>query len=130
MEKPDLIEYWQASALKDLETMQHLFDSGDYHWALFMGHLVIEKLLKALFVKHVDINPPKTHDLLRLANRCELQLDENQEDCLDTLTAFNISARYPDYEMTFYEQCTHDFAEPYIRKVEELKIWLIQQISN
>ncbi len=31
--------------------MLNLFDTKDYHWSLFMGHLVIEKLLKGKIVK-------------------------------------------------------------------------------
>ena len=31
--------------------MQHLIKSKDYSWALFLGHLVIEKNLKAIYVK-------------------------------------------------------------------------------
>jgi len=43
-----LIEFWTDSAGSDFLTMINLFNSKDYHWSLFMGHLVIEKLLKAL----------------------------------------------------------------------------------
>ncbi|MEI6091420.1 MAG: hypothetical protein WCR42_13275 [bacterium] len=32
--------------------MEHLFESGDYSYSLFIGHLVLEKILKAHFVKH------------------------------------------------------------------------------
>lgn len=31
--------------------MDHLFEKRDYHWALFIGHLVLEKMLKALYDK-------------------------------------------------------------------------------
>ena len=29
--------------------LENLMDSGDYNWAMFLGHLVIEKLLKAVW---------------------------------------------------------------------------------
>jgi HEPN domain-containing protein len=128
MNREALIVYWRESALKDCETMHHLFASQDYHWALFIGHLVIEKLLKAVYVKNIDINPPKTHDLSRLAERCNLIYDEEMADILDRITAFNISARYPDYEMSFYEKCTPEFTEKNILMIEEVKKWLMPQI--
>lgn len=114
--------------MKDYETMQHLFVSRDYHWALFMGHLVIEKLLKAIYVKNVDINPPKSHNLSQLAVRCNLVMDEKLVDIFDRITAFNISARYPDYEMSFYEKCTPEFTQQNMEIIEEVKQWLVQQI--
>ncbi len=56
-------------AEKDHQTMKHLYASGDYHWSLFLGHLVIEKLLKGLLVAHQaeGVNIPRSHDLLLLA---------------------------------------------------------------
>ena len=40
-----VIEYWKDSSDKDYQTMNNLLKSGDYNWAMFLGHLVIEKLL-------------------------------------------------------------------------------------
>ena len=54
MTKDEHIIYWKETAEKDYQTMKHLFQTGDYNWALFIGHLVIEKLLKALYVKLKD----------------------------------------------------------------------------
>ena len=64
-----------------------------------MGHLVIEKLLKALYAKNNKNAPyaPKSHDLLHLAEKTELKLTDRQEDLLDTITRFNMNARYDDY---------------------------------
>lgn len=66
MNKDDLIRYWVESSDRDFKTMTHLFEKEDYHGALFMGHLLIEKLLKARYVKRIDNQPPFTHNLLRL----------------------------------------------------------------
>ncbi len=46
-----IIDYWKESSDKDFKTMLDLYQTKNYSWALFMGHLVIEKLLKALYVK-------------------------------------------------------------------------------
>jgi len=48
LDKPEyVISYWIESSDKNFQTMGNLFNSGDYDWSLFIGHLVIEKLLKA-----------------------------------------------------------------------------------
>lgn len=49
--------YWISSSDKDFRTMQNLFESKDFHWALFLGHLVIEKLLKAKIVQQTKNMP-------------------------------------------------------------------------
>ncbi len=89
MTKDEHIQYWIKSSENDLKTMQNLFNSKDYSWCLFMGYLVIEKLLKAYYVKTVDSNPPKTHNLLRLAEKAKIELTPEQKDDLILLTTFN-----------------------------------------
>jgi HEPN domain-containing protein len=40
-----LVGYWIGTSDDDYKTMENLFNSKDYHWSLFIGHLVLEKLL-------------------------------------------------------------------------------------
>jgi len=79
MDTKELIEYWIKSSEKDYQAMIHLFEKGDYTWSLFIGHLVLEKLLKALFVYKNSNFPPFIHDLYRLAEKCNLPLDETSK---------------------------------------------------
>ena len=46
-----LIQFWIESSDADYDTMQAMMDVKKYNWALFVGHLMIEKLLKAYFVR-------------------------------------------------------------------------------
>ncbi|MCR4430360.1 MAG: HEPN domain-containing protein [Tepidanaerobacteraceae bacterium] len=109
MKKEEIINYWVETSNRDYQTMRHLYENKDYEWCLFIGHLVIEKLLKALYVKKKDSNIPKIHDLSRLADMVEIETDEEQQDALDLITTFNISVRYPDYKQSFYKKCDQDF---------------------
>lgn len=59
------IKHWHESSEQDFVTMQNLLKSRDYSWALFLGHLVLEKLLKAIYVKTNAKHAFFTHDLLR-----------------------------------------------------------------
>lgn len=120
MTKKELIEYWVGSSDKDFKTMENLVKSTDYLWALFIlfiGHLVIEKLLKAYYVKTVDDNPSWIHQLLRLAEKTDLLLTEEQKDTLLLITTFNINVRYPDYKYEFYKKCTKEYSETSIAKI-------------
>jgi HEPN domain-containing protein len=48
MTKEEKVNYWIEVAEKDWRVMEHLFEKGDYPYALFFGHLTIEKLLKKI----------------------------------------------------------------------------------
>lgn len=56
--------------------MIHLVETKDFHWSLFIGHLVIEKILKAKIVKETKDHAPFSHDLRRLSKLSGLQLSE------------------------------------------------------
>jgi len=123
-----IIIHWKSSSDKDYETMLHLFRSKDYHWALFLGHLVIEKLIKALYVKQKHTHAIYGHDLLRLISKLEVELTEEQKDWMDRLTTFNLNARYDSYKQEFYKLCTKEFAEEWKLNIEILRDWLKKQL--
>jgi len=130
LKKDKLIEYWIVGSDDDYETMIAMFDSKRFSWSLFIGHLMIEKLLKAYYVKVKSDYPPFIHNLLRLAEKADLNLADDKKEQLVTITAFNINARYDDYKMSFKKQCTPEFTEEWIDKLKELRPWiksLIQQ---
>jgi HEPN domain-containing protein len=104
--------------------MTVMFNSKRYSWALFIGHLMIEKLLKAYFVKVKSDYPPFIHNLLRLAEKADLKLTDERKEQLVTITAFNINARYDDYKMSFKKQCTPEFTSEWIEKLKELRLWI------
>jgi HEPN domain-containing protein len=122
--KDKLIEHWIAGSDDDYETMMALYNSKRYNWSLFIGHLVIEKLLKAYFVKVKSDYPPFIHNLLRLAEKAELSLTDDLKKDLVTITAFNINARYDDYKMGFKKQWTPEFTLEWTDKITEIRIWI------
>jgi len=46
-----IVQFWIESSDDDFETMITLYDNKRLSWSMFLGHLMIEKLLKALFTK-------------------------------------------------------------------------------
>jgi len=132
MTKDDYIKYWINTSDNDFKTMINLFESKDYHWSLFIGHLVLEKLLKAIYLEKTEgiKQPPRTHDLLLIAEKANLKTNERQKDLLDMITTFNISARYPDYKNSFYNKCTYEYTKDRINEIKELRSWLILMIEN
>lgn len=130
MTREKIIEYWLDSSDKDYEVMNSLSDKNHYIWALFVGHLVLEKLLKAYYAMQVGIETPYTHDLTKIADLSKLNLSEEQKDFLDEVTTFNLKARYPDYKNRFSRKATKEFTEKYLNKIKEFRLWLRDIITH
>lgn len=122
----ELMNYWINSAERDYETMKIMFENKRNTWCLFLGHLVIEKLLKGLYAKNSQQDPyaVKTHNLLTLAEKCNLELTDEQLERLQIITQFNISARYDDYKESFYQKCTDSYTAHQVKNIEEVYTWL------
>ncbi|RPJ59568.1 MAG: HEPN domain-containing protein [Dehalococcoidia bacterium] len=130
MKKQEIIKYWIDSSDDNYKSMPNMFKAGEYIWSLFIGHLVIEKLLKAYYVKMVGSNVPRTHDLLKLATDADMNLDEAQKDTLQYITLFNIETRYEEYKRDFYMKCNGEFVEKNIRMIEVMRAWLNEKIKK
>ena len=123
-----IINYWVESSENDFKTMNDLYETKNYSWSLFIGHLVIEKLLKAHFVKKHQKHPLFIHDLLRLAKITQIELKEEQEELLDQITTFNLNTRYDNYKHEFRKRCTKEYTTQWINNIEKIRIWLIIQL--
>ena len=132
MNNIDIMNYWIESSDKDYEVMidlqkqLNLQKSKRNSYALFFGHLLIEKLLKAIYAKNNKNNPyaPKSHDLDYLAEKMNLEITEHQNDLLITISRFNMEARYGDYKKTFENKCTDEYTDNQIKNIEEVRVWL------
>lgn len=129
MNSIDLMEYWFKSADEDYDTMLYMKAGKKNTWCLFMGHLVIEKLLKGLYAKNNPNDPiaPKIHNLILLSQKANLEVPTEIREKIQTINTFNISARYDDYKRTFDEKCTDDYTSEQVNNVEEVRKWLKEQ---
>jgi HEPN domain-containing protein len=70
------VSYWLEGAEYDLGVANAMFKSKKYPYALFMGHLSLEKLLKAVVVKHTKGHAPFSHSLPYLAEKSGVKIPE------------------------------------------------------
>jgi HEPN domain-containing protein len=129
-DREKIIKYWMDSSDEDFDTMNAMYESKRYSWSMFVGHLMIEKLLKAVYVKANNDLPPYIHNLTRLAEKCNLDLTEEQKLFYVTVTAFNINTRYDDYKMSFQKICTPGFTAKWIEKLKNQRLWIKQLIKQ
>jgi len=122
------IEYWIQASEFDWATANDIFNSGkNFHLCLFMCHLTLEKILKALVIRITGLFPPKTHNLLRLAELAKLDLSSSELDFLEALNQFQLETRYPDEKFSLYKIATKDFTSDKIKN-KEFREWLMSKI--
>jgi HEPN domain-containing protein len=129
MTKKEHITFWLESADNDLHAADNLFVSGNYDWCLFIGHLSLEKVLKAIYINSTDdFIPPKIHNLSRLVELSKLSPTLEIDRFLVIANKFHIEGRYPEFKNEFYKTCTKEFAESNFVKIKEVYKWLRSQI--
>ena len=119
-----IVNYWKVTSLEDYNTMIDLYNSKTYHWSLFMGHISTERLLKAYYVRIKNKHAPPIHNLYRLAEISDIEITDEYADWLDTITSFNINARYNDFKREFFKQCTREYTDLWIGRIKLLKEWI------
>ncbi len=123
-----LVNHFRESSDEDFQTMLNLLNMKSYNWSLFIGHISLEKLLKALYIKVNKEHAPYTHNLLRLAEKSSIKIPDDYSDWLDEITSFNINARYNDFKKEFYNKCTREFVTEWIEKIKLLREWIIKKL--
>lgn len=129
MTKQDHIDYWKRMANRDWIAVQNMFKSKDYMHALFFSHLVLEKLLKAHWVKdHLENHPPKIHNLVVLHSKTEIILKEDDLNFLRRMNDFSLSGRYQDYLDDFYNRYKSKETKEILNRVNKIRLCLQKEL--
>lgn len=117
-----LVEYWVKTAEHDYDTAISLFHGRRYPDCLFYGHLVLEKILKAISVLKAKKHPKPIHNLLVLLEDSGIssELTKEEIEFLAEVNRFNIKARYPDYKLSFYKLCTLAYVKPRLERITDI----------
>ncbi|MBU4455845.1 HEPN domain-containing protein [Patescibacteria group bacterium] len=118
------VSYWFNGAKYDLSVANAMLKSKKYPYALFMGHLALEKLLKALVVKYIKAHAPHSHSLPYLAEKSGVKIPEEILIKLREFMEFHFEARYPDVTKAFYEKCTSTYTAQKLKEMKEVVKWI------
>jgi HEPN domain-containing protein len=99
-------------------------ETGRYADALFFIHLSLEAELKRVVVEKSGEQAPRIHDLPRLAYLAGLEPDEAQRQQLETITTFNMRARYDDYKLSLYKKATKEYTQALLQQASRLRLWI------
>jgi HEPN domain-containing protein len=132
MDKNEKIIYWIELSNYDLETAEAMLQTKRFLYVGFMCHQSIEKLLKAVFVQVDEGEPPRIHNLTRLARKGHIydSFTEEQKDFLDYLEPLNIEARYPAHKEAIMKLLDKDRCENMLLRTKELSEWIKNKLSE
>ncbi len=119
------IEYWIKGAEDDLLTAELLIREKRISHGLFFCHLVIEKAIKAHFVKTSGEIAPRSHNLIYLSEKAELVFDNETEIFLGILMKYQLQGRYPDYNPVLPDILK---VNEYFEKTKTLLLWLKERL--
>ena len=87
---------WIDTANYDLKTAKAMLTSGRYIYVVFMCHLSLEKMIKAILSSEIKELPPKSHSLLYLAQKASIEFPDDLQEFIDQLDNVSIATRYPE----------------------------------
>lgn len=119
------IAYWRRSAEEDFEVAEELLVKKRERHALYFGQLALEKILKAHVTRSTGDVPPKSHNLLRLAQIANLTIPPGRIKVVARMMDFNIEGRYPE---SVAQKLAPDEARKLLTSAKEAFQWLISQL--
>ena len=128
----DKVEYWIELAEYDLDTAKAMLKSKRYLYVGFMCNQVIEKIIKAYFVKVKNEQPPYTHKLIRLAEESNLYklMSEKQKNFMFIVTPLNVEARYPTQKQDILKSLNKEKCKKIINQTEDMMIWIKKKLED
>jgi HEPN domain-containing protein len=117
---------WLAQVDYDIATAEQMLHTGRYIYVIFMSHMALEKALKALVTEETQKLPPRTHNLIDLAQRAHVVLSQEQQDFLGKINNTSVVVRYPDDLSAMVSQYPEAIAQDYLERTKELILWVRQ----
>jgi len=117
---------WIDSSEYDFTTAEHMLQTGRNIYVVFMCHLAIEKLLKAILHEMVGTPPPKTHDLIYLLKLADVHMPDPLLEFVGKVNNASIVTRYPEDLTKILSSFPAAVAKDYFIKAREVLEWLKQ----
>jgi HEPN domain-containing protein len=121
------VDHWVDSSNSNFDSMECLFKNKHYLEAMYMGHLSVEKLFKAMLACF-DKPIKYTHSLTQLAELCNIVLTDEIAAELKGINRFNVDAKYASRKSVVYKQCTPQFIEKWSEIISKWHSLLKEQV--
>jgi len=114
------VRNWVTISEYDLGTAEDMLAVGRYVYVLFACQQALEKMLKALITQCSGEMPPRIHDLIELAVRAGLEIDDEQERLFRALNLYYIETRYSSKLIEPEGQVNEELAGEVLEKTREV----------
>ena len=121
MDRAKHVSYWRISASEDLAAARDLVTRGHVRHGLFFLHLAVEKTMKGLLVQTKGMVPPKSHDLVQLAQRAGIAIPDDRGKIMLRISRYCMEGRYPD---RWFAPPDAEAARALLAQGEEVLEWL------
>jgi len=121
---------WIKTSDYDIATAEAMLKSKRYVYVIFMCHLSVEKLLKAVVCKKTRKIPPKTHDLFLLLKLGSVELPQEHQLIAAHLNTASIPTRYPQDISKMAKQYNRAVANKYLEQTKNLLKWVKLSLKN
>ncbi|MDZ4279063.1 MAG: HEPN domain-containing protein [Dehalococcoidia bacterium] len=121
-------ERWLQYARDDLDTARVTYDGERWTATSFHAQQAAEKALKALWFERRGGEPPRTHDLVRLAQ--DVGYPDEHAGELDAMTQSYVVSRYPDAIDDGSARIDKDTAEDHRALAESVIRWVREQLKT
>ncbi len=105
-----------------------LLKNKRYIYVVFMCHLSLEKMLKAVYSEKFRKMPPYTHNLNKLISLANIELPERHQMFIDKINLQSVPTRYPEDFRRLSKEFDENLAKQYLKITREIVRWLKKNI--
>jgi HEPN domain-containing protein len=121
---------WIASSNYDMQTAKAMFETGRYLYVVFICHLAMEKMLKALLSqKYPQDIPPKIHNLITLAQKAGIKPPDNLKDFFLRIDNVSVVTRYTEDMRALAKDFNKESAKLILSETRKILKWLKQNLK-
>jgi HEPN domain-containing protein len=115
---------WLKQADYDIDTAEFMCSGDRNMYAVFMCHLSVEKALKGIYQKRSSAVPPRTHNLVFLAEKAQIEFPQALSDFIFSLNHAAVPTRYPDDLQRMLKDYNKEKTREIVDKSKEVLKWL------
>ena len=124
MEQQLNYQEWFLQSDYDLETAEHMLQSGRNVYCIFMCHLSLEKALKGLYIKRLNQFAPRLHNLMYFVERLALEPEDAQRDFIKRLNEKGTTTRYPEDLRKMIKDYSHKQTNEIYQQTKTVLQWI------
>lgn len=125
-----IVKNWIATSNYDIQTADAMYRAGRYIYVVFMCHLALEKMLKALLAnKHPEEIPPKIHNLINLSQRAGITPPDDLKEFFQRIDNVSIATRYPEDLKRLSMEFDRVTAKRILTNTKRMIKWLRQHLK-